>query len=247
MGFFSSFNKIALPIVGGLAGAVAGGPIGGLLGMSGGSLASGALYPPVDPSIAANQAAAANTAENIALEKEFAQNGISWRIADAARNGISPLAALGASEPSFSPVGEQVFTSNPSPTDQFIASGIDSMGQNIGRAVSVTKSADERAASALSLIRMGKENDLLALQVQQAQLNLAKQNDSPGIPLAYQRVMNRDGTTSVVPTYNTHSGFLGGTSWALENQWIPNVEGVGSNIKADWIPSSHPSAYSTGR
>lgn len=34
---------------------------------------------------------------NYAMQKEFAQNGISWKVADAKRAGIHPLAAIGAS------------------------------------------------------------------------------------------------------------------------------------------------------
>lgn len=42
--------------------------------------------------------------KNIAAQKEFAQNGIRWRVEDAKRAGIHPLYALGATTNSFSPV-----------------------------------------------------------------------------------------------------------------------------------------------
>lgn len=45
---------------------------------------------------------AANKA-NVLLQKEFAQKGIQWRVADAKKAGISPLAALGAQLHSAAP------------------------------------------------------------------------------------------------------------------------------------------------
>lgn len=48
-----------------------------------------------------NERAAKKNAE---LQREFAQNGISWRVADAKRAGISPLAALGMSPAEATPV-----------------------------------------------------------------------------------------------------------------------------------------------
>lgn len=55
-----------------------------------------------------NAARAAESAEmqslrNIEFQKEFAQNGIQWRVEDAKAAGLHPLFALGASTPSFSP------------------------------------------------------------------------------------------------------------------------------------------------
>jgi hypothetical protein len=41
---------------------------------------------------------------NADLQREFAQHGISWKVADAARAGIHPLAALGVQTHSASPV-----------------------------------------------------------------------------------------------------------------------------------------------
>jgi len=62
--------------------------------------------------------------QNAALQREFAQQGISWRVADARRSGIHPLAALGASTHSASPVALGADHS-----------GIASSGQDISRAM----------------------------------------------------------------------------------------------------------------
>lgn len=101
-------------------------------------------------------------AQNIALQKEFAQSGISWRVADAKRAGIHPLAALGAQTHSFAP--------------QSI--GMDyrqmgQMGQDLGRAMQTAAGSSERKqlalynekARALNLRNMELQNDLLASQV----------------------------------------------------------------------------------
>ena len=48
-----------------------------------------------------NEAAAEKNAD---IQRELAQNGLSWRVSDAKRAGIYPLAALGASLPTGNPV-----------------------------------------------------------------------------------------------------------------------------------------------
>lgn len=42
-------------------------------------------------------------AENVALQREFAQHGVGWRVADAKAAGVHPLYAIGASGAAFSP------------------------------------------------------------------------------------------------------------------------------------------------
>lgn len=73
--------------------------------------------------------------EQVKLQREFAQNGIRWKVADAKAAGIHPLAALGAQTASYQPV--QV-------GDMSLGSGLSEMGQNIGRAVDATLTRQER-------------------------------------------------------------------------------------------------------
>ena len=42
--------------------------------------------------------------KNIALQKEFAQYGVRWKVADAKAAGVNPLAAMGASTHTYRPV-----------------------------------------------------------------------------------------------------------------------------------------------
>lgn len=91
------------------------------------------------------------------LQKEFAQNAIQWKVADATKAGLHPLAALGANTVSYSPmqVGD-------------MAGPLGSMGQDIGRSIEATQNGTERAAGKLGLLqleRAGLENDLLRTQI----------------------------------------------------------------------------------
>lgn len=66
-------------------------------------------------------------------QKEFAQNGIRWRVDDAKAAGIHPIFAIGANVPTYSPqaaVGTDF--------------GLSKVGQSIGRAIEAKQTADER-------------------------------------------------------------------------------------------------------
>ena len=70
-------------------GSAIGGAIGGALGLIGAGQ---------------SQASAERLNQlNYEHQKEFAQNGIRWKVADAKAAGLHPLAALGASTASYSP------------------------------------------------------------------------------------------------------------------------------------------------
>lgn len=96
--------------------------------------------------------------QNMALQREFAQSGIQWKVQDAKAAGLHPLAALGAQTSSFSPVS--VGGSAPE-------LDLGSAGQDIGRAVKAAMSQNDRAAQdeatarRLSLEKAGLENDIL--------------------------------------------------------------------------------------
>lgn len=93
----------------------------------------------------ANRANADMAAQNIALQREFAQNGLRWKVEDAKAAGIHPLYALGASGASFSPV------SIGATPDTSLPSALNDMGQNVSRAISATKTQQEKELAALHL------------------------------------------------------------------------------------------------
>lgn len=103
------------------------GGFGGVVG-SVGSLAGGIVQ-----GITANRLAN----KNIATQKEFAQNGIRWKVADAKAAGIHPLYALGATTASYSPVSGYS-------GDFGISEAANQFGQGISRAAQAKMTRVER-------------------------------------------------------------------------------------------------------
>lgn len=124
----------------------------------------------------ANRINQENALRQEALQREFAQSGIQWKVADAKAAGIHPLYALGANTVNYAPhsVGAVADTALPN--------AIARSGQDIGRAVDATRTADDadaayvKTARDLSLQKAGLENELLATQ-------LAKQRAQIGPPM----------------------------------------------------------------
>lgn len=102
--------------------------------------------------------------KEMAAQKEFAQNGLRWRVADAEKAGIHPIYALGFNGPTYSPVGLG---------QNDTASSFDAAGQSFSRAIDATRTAPERqdaytvASQKLSLERGELENTLLRAQIAQ--------------------------------------------------------------------------------
>lgn len=109
--------------------------------------------------------------EQADLQKEFAQNSIQWRVADAKKAGIHPLYALGAQPSSYSPVS----------VGDSLGPALQDMGQDLSRAAAAADSPSGRTASVLanlSVERAGLENELLRSQI--ARINSAQVG--PGFP-----------------------------------------------------------------
>ncbi|AXH77662.1 MAG: DNA pilot protein [Microviridae sp.] len=116
-------------------------------------------------------------AQNIAMQREFAQQGVSWKVADAKRAGISPLAALGASTNSFSNVvgGEGK-----------VGEAVSDMGQDISRAATAASSGEQKSmlmkSAALDIEKKGLENDLLKTELADKARKISAPGQPPGIP-----------------------------------------------------------------
>lgn len=97
-----------------------------------------------------------NARQDRQQQRSFAKHGIRWRVEDAKDAGIHPLYAMGASVPGFTPspisLGSRRGTGR----------GLASAGQDIGRAISATATAPERA---LSIERARLENRYLEAQI----------------------------------------------------------------------------------
>ena len=143
-------------------GSAIGGAIGGIAGGVAGLFSSG------------QSSASAERLNRLNYEhqKEFAQNGIRWKVADAKAAGLHPLAALGASTAQYTPataIGD-------SPDWSFLADA----GQSIGRAVDAKRTQQERveqqqkqdAAFALKAENQKAENDLIRAQTASIQQDM---------------------------------------------------------------------------
>lgn len=141
MGFFDDIQKVT------------GGDVLSAVGRLGGSLLS------------ANSSSDA-AAKNLHYQKEFAQNGIRWRVADAKAAGIHPLAALGAHTQSYTPVFQG---------SDYGDLGLGEMGQSINRAIQAKQTEAERKQQVAldSQYRMA-QIDLIKAQTYQVQEETAK-------------------------------------------------------------------------
>lgn len=118
----------------------------------------------------------AQAERNIALQKEFAQSGIQWKVQDAQKAGIHPLYALGANTTAFSPVSIGTPSGNP------MGEGLARMGQDLSRAVTATSTTGQRAnalMTGLATENAGLQNELL-----RAQIAKLKAQVGPPIPTA---------------------------------------------------------------
>lgn len=129
----------------------------------------------------ANEQNAAIARENIALQKQFAQEGVRWKVEDAKAAGIHPLYALGAQTTSFSPVsvGAQPATG--------MGDAFAGMGQNLSRAINATRTSDERdeafvtSTRALELEGKKLDNDIKRASLASA-VRTATQAPNPALP-----------------------------------------------------------------
>lgn len=110
-----------------------------------------------------------------ALQKQFAQSGIQWKVADAEKAGIHPLYALGANTISYQPtdVGSSDL-------------GIPEAGQQIGRAIDATRStpASElaQAATKVQIEGLQLDNEMKKTQLASAQMLANQTGPHPALP-----------------------------------------------------------------
>lgn len=166
--------------------------------------------------------------KQIDAQREFAQNGIRWRVEDATRAGIHPLYALGANTHSFAPIG---IGGSP------LAEGISQAGNAIGRGIEAKGTQVERAYNA----------KMMALQLQRGELEnmvlasrLARENSptqrQPAFPVVGQGLSERFGIPGqaevdrmIMPVPERFGGTVAGTSavvaspleriWDAEAPW----------------------------
>lgn len=114
--------------------------------------------------------------QNIAMQREFAQNGIRWRANDAIAAGFSPLVALGATGASYSP----------SQTVGGLGDAISGMGQNITRAAAAGRTRDEQEIAAaklqLEILDQDLEHKKLLNMVETLRIQDLMNGNNPKLP-----------------------------------------------------------------
>lgn len=116
---------------------------------------------------------------NIALQHEFAKNGIQWKVKDAKDAGIHPIFALGGSTATYTP------TSSNFTADMSMPNALSRAGQDIGRAVNATQNSAGRvdaftkAAQALQLESLSLDNDVKRSELASRNARMQQQINPP--------------------------------------------------------------------
>lgn len=122
------------------------------------------------------------------LQREFAQHGISWKVEDAKRAGINPLAALGAPTTGYTPLGETF-----APDDM---SYIGRSGQDIGRAISSTQTKQQR-----QIFNIRRSQALAELEGQRlSNERQRKELEGPSLPSGFSEYDLISGQSEWIPT-----------------------------------------------
>lgn len=160
-----------------------------------------------------NRMAQAQADKNIALQKEFAQHGLRWKVEDAKAAGISPLYAVGAPATSFAPVS----VGYEAPTG--LGEGFASAGQDISRAINATRTSGERdAAFASTYAKLQLQNAELQNELLGAQIAKLRAGINPPFPSGEVPVVESAGRPPLkVLGYDLPSS--GGTSSADDFQF----------------------------
>jgi len=126
-------------------------------------------------------------AKNAALQREFAQNTIQWRVKDAQAAGISPLAALGASTSSAAPsyVGDGV------------GQAVSRAGARIGQAVSNKGQNQANILNTQASTDLIQQQILASRQAMEIARSNWKQDGEDFITVPDQVTKHRRGDTSV--------------------------------------------------
>lgn len=200
-----------------------------------------------------------NAARSEALQREFAQHGVQWRVEDAKRAGVHPVYALTGAGAAYSPSAVSVGGSD---------SGVDfqRMGQNFDRAVAAQETPEQKASRHLaereSLSRI-KRNESEAAMFDRTRPGLPAATGMPstmfgGGPLGSQAssiISSGIGQTAVEPAKETSPAF-GDESraagddrgWRLftidksgSKWWLPNAdsmseaaESLGESMMMTW-------------
>lgn len=105
---------------------------------------------------------------NEALQREFAQNGISWKVEDAKRAGLHPLYAIGGAGATYTPSAQPLFNGA-------------ELGQNLSRAAQAFSTAEEQKIKAANLkaLEAQAERDFAAASAYRSEAARLGQSQTP--------------------------------------------------------------------
>lgn len=166
--------------------------------------------------------------KNAELQKEFAKSGLQWRVEDARKAGISPLAALGFQ----GPMAQPVFTAGEGPQgpDTSTAEALSGFGQNISRAINSTQNHQQRQLNQYQLAsyKLDLEGKALDNQIKSSQLRNI--NTGPAFP----------GSTNFIPGQ-------GNSGLVRENPLSKTVSSPGrASQEPGWVPDTGFARTATG-
>lgn len=215
-------------IVGTVGGALIGGPAGAALGGSLGGAIDG-----YNSENSARVRADTIRKEDIALQKEFAQMGLQWKVEDAKKAGIHPLAALGAAGAGYSPVA-----------DTFTSQGVEDwgskFGQDISRAMAAGGSREDQTMQRLQVAGLQADLDgkLLDNQIRASQIAKLNQNQT-GIPNKI-KIKPSEQTATATGLPHQQAGEISDVGWARTKTGyapVPSTD-VKERIEDQFIPEA---------
>lgn len=217
---------------------VAGALIGGGLGLIGNYLGGQQQREAVDSANAANREMnAANNAQNERLQREFAQNGIRWRVEDAKAAGLHPLAALGAAGASGPVMTAGQDIPNTASGEMMSRMG-ETMGQNVSRAVSSTSTAEEQQIQKLQIANAQLELEGKALDNQYRLAQLNQLSKGPAFP-GSDNFMPGQGNSGLVKVNPAERSTSAPGRPAQEAGWVPDVGYARTDTGLTPVPSQN--------
>lgn len=137
------------------------------------------------------------------FQRDLATHGIRMRVADAEAAGLHPLVGAGINPAGGSPVsvnfGGVGGGGGPNRWER-AASVVGQMGQDIGRSITATASADEKAMQALQMERAKSETSRSFAEAAIANRQLQEMLKPPMPQAAYKQYVMPDGTLVWAPT-----------------------------------------------
>ncbi len=163
--------------------------------------------------------------EQMAMQREFAQSGIRWRVADAKAAGIHPLYSLGATLSQPSPVSVNFQAQNN------MGKALAQSGQNIGRAIAATRTAPERTDVMLRELQLERG----ALENEQIRLQNRRLVSQIGPPMAGTAVLPPEVVEKELPTLggpmSQDPGYADAEEWEKRygepGEWIGGFQNLG--------------------